>query len=103
MVYDITCEYKIACHTRDMKRVMYLQRISGRLLANIHSKSYKVGKGKVLANILVLLLVKGRFLKSGSRVHLKFDHMFNLLLCKQPQKQYLYSLIMTSYSCAVHC
>ena len=75
-----------------MKHVMYLQQISERLSANIHSKSYEVVKGKVLANTLVLLLVKGGFLKSGSRVYLKFDHMFNLLLCKQPEKHSIYTV-----------
>lgn len=64
---------------------MYLQQISGRLSAYVQSKCYKVAKGKVLANTLVLLLFKGGFVQSGSHVYSKFDHVFNLLLLKQPE------------------
>ena len=62
---------------------MYLQQISGRLSACIQSKCYKVAKGKVLANTLVLLLFKRGFLQSGSHAYSKFDHMFNLLLLEK--------------------
>ena len=46
----------------------------------------KATKGKVLASTLLLLLVKDGFLKSSSQVYLKFDHVFNLLFYKQPEK-----------------
>ena len=48
-------------------------------------KAIKYQKKKVLANILLLLLVKGGFLKSASRVHLNFDHAFNFPFRKQPE------------------
>ena len=49
-------------------------------------KAIKYQKEKVLANIPLLFLVKGGFFKLGSRVYLKFDHLFNFPFCKQPEK-----------------
>ena len=66
-----------------MKHTMYLQRISERLAAKIHSKSYQIAK---LANTLLLLLVKSGFFKIEIKCYLKFDHMLDLLFHKQPEK-----------------
>ena len=38
------------------------------------SESYKIAKGKVLANILLLLVVKDGFLRSGSHVYLNLNY-----------------------------
>ena len=68
-------------------------------------KAIKYQKKKVLANTLLLLLVKGGFLKSASRVHLNFDHAFNFPFRKQPENTVTprYFGVMNLCGCSNNC
>ena len=63
-VFQIAQEYKTDFHTHDMKCMTH-----ERLSAKTHFKAIKQQKDKVLANKLLLLLVKGGSLKSRSYVY----------------------------------
>ena len=59
--FQVARECKIAFYTCDMKRMMYLKRINGRLSGKVHSESYKIAKGKGPGEHTLLLFVKDGF------------------------------------------
>ena len=58
-------------------------------------KAIKLEKEKVLANILLLLLIKDGFLKSRSCVYLKFDHVYNCYFASNLKNIVSYYLVQT--------
>ena len=57
--FQVARECKIAFY--NMKRMMYLKRINGRLSAKVHSESYTIAKGKGPGEHTLLLFVKDGF------------------------------------------
>ena len=58
-------------------------------------KAIKLEKEKVLANTLLLLLVKGGFLISRSCVYLKFDRVYNCYFASNLKNIVSYDLVQT--------